>query len=357
MDMYAKGRSSIADDEEPAETNKKRLAEYVVPDLPPRVIMDLAITCNLRCSMCLVWGSEDENAVDSVKGAMALKEAQRVLQQLESNKPLIHPALWGEPLLAPHFREVVQDAKERGMPVALNTNGLALSDSLLRFIIEVGVDSIMFSVDAVTKETLKTVRGVDKLAKIERAVKRLLDARGEARVPRIGVSFTIQDANRHEEAAFVKRWAHVVDVIRIGHVFNEGRFQDIPEPKKRKPCQALYLTMPIHNDGTVTVCCLDSFRQTNLGNVFEDGVEAVWRGEKFEEIRRLHEEGRFDEVPVCRDCNGWIVYDYEEEVKDGLLIRRSPNYTYYNKIDRLDNWGGTLLGGHSAVADGVTETV
>ena len=35
-----------------------------------------------------------------------------------------------------------------------------------------------------------------------------------------------------------------------------------------------------------------------------------------------------------------------EEVRDGILVRRSPQFTYYNKIDRLRNWKGALLGGH-----------
>ena len=39
-------------------------------------------------------------------------------------------------------------------------------------------------------------------------------------------------------------------------------------------------------------------------------------------------------------------YEYEEEVRDGLLIRRSPEYVYYNTINRIGNWKGSLLGGH-----------
>jgi len=34
-------------------------------------------------------------------------------------------------------------------------------------------------------------------------------------------------------------------------------------------------------------------------------------------------------------------------VRDGLFIRRSPEFTYYNRIDRLENWKGRLLGGHT----------
>lgn len=296
--------------------------------------------------MCPVWGSADEGAIDSVRGVMDLESSRKLLDELEEVQPLIHPALYGEPLLAPHFKEVTAIAKEKGMPVAINTNGLALPDSLIEFLIEQEVDSVMFSIDATTKETLRVVRGVDKLDKIKHAIDRMLKARGGREFPRIGVSFTCQEENQHELEDFVAYWPKIVDVVRIGNVFKDGHFQNIPTPKVRKACPVLYKTMPIHNDGTVTICCLDSFRETNMGNVFEEGVRAVWQGEKFQNVRRLHEEGRWDEVPICKDCNGWSQYDYEEEIDGDILIRRSPEFTYYNRIERLGNWSGTLMGGH-----------
>ena len=96
----------------------------------------------------------------------------------------------------------------------------------------------------------------------------------------------------------------------------------------------------MHNDGAVTICCLDGFKTTNVGNVFDEGVKAVWNGEEFAKVRYYHETGQWDKVPFCTNCNGWAQYEYEEEVRDGLLIRRSPEFTYYNRIERLKNWKG-----------------
>lgn len=319
-----------------------------VPDLPPRVLLDLATKCNLRCPMCPVWGSEDNNAIDSVVGVMDLRAARKMLDELAPAQPMVQPSIYGEPTLAPKIRERIADLKSRGMPVAMNTNGLTLSDDLARFFVEQEVDSVMVSIDSVTKETLKKIRGIDKLEKIENTVFRLLKARGNAQRPRIGVSFTIQDNNRHELDAFVRRWVGVVDVVRTCPIFENGTFQGVDEPAERLPCPAMYKTMPVHNDGQVTICCLDGFKETNVGNVFKDGVAAVWQGEAFAKIRYFHETGQWDKVPFCKSCNGWAQYEYEEEVRDGILIRHSPQFTYYNKIERLSNWQGQLLGGHDA---------
>jgi MoaA/NifB/PqqE/SkfB family radical SAM enzyme len=328
-----------------------------VSELPERVLIDYATKCNLRCPMCPVWGSEDENAIDSVKGLMDAEASKKLLDDIAPARPLVQPNMYGEPLLVPDLRERLREMKSRGIAIAFNTNGLTLDDDLARFMVEIELDSISFSIDSVTRETLQKIRGVDKLEKIEAAVFRMLAARGSRDLPRISVSFTLQDKNRHEEAAFVERWSGLVDCVRVNLLFENGTFPDMKPPEKRLPCPTLYKTLPVHNDGTVTICCLDGFKSTNVGNVFEKGAKAIWNGEELAKVRYYHETGQWDKVPFCKNCNGWAQYEYEEEVRDGLLIRRSPEFTYYNRIDRLKNWKGQLLGGHDEPPAGLVEIV
>src|SRR5438128_1318861 len=200
-----------------------------VPEFPERLLVDFATRCNLRCPMCPVWGSDDERAIDEVRGIMDLAAARRMLDEVMGARPMVAPSVYGEPLLIPDLRSV---------------------------------------------------------------------------------------------------------------------FTQIDAPVDRRPCPAIYKTLPVHNDGTVRLCCLDGFRATAMGNIFTDGVKTVWQGEEFAKARYYHETGQWDKVPFCKPCNGWVQYDYEEEIRDGILVRRSPQFTYYNKIDRLKNWKGSLLGGH-----------
>lgn len=317
-----------------------------VTDLPERLLIDFATKCNLRCPMCPVWGSEDNEAIDAVKGIMSLDNSKKIIQEIEVTQPLVQPNLYGEPLLVPGIRDRLADMKQRGIVVAMNTNGLTLDDDLAQFFVDIKLDAISFSIDATTRETLKKVRGIDKIEKIEAAVFRMLRMRGDKEFPRISVSFTSQDANRHEEKQFIERWSGMVDCVRIGLFYENGTFPDMIETGNRQPCPTLYKTMPIHNDGTVTICCLDGFKETNVGNVFQEGVKAVWQGEEFAKIRYYHETGQWDKVPFCEKCNGWAQYEFETEQRDGLLIRKSPEYTYYNRLERLGNWQGKLLGAH-----------
>ena len=326
------------------------------PELPPRIIMDLRTDCNLKCPMCIVHGQTDDPRLKAwLRRDMDIDKARKALDEVMAVKPMIMPSLWSEPLLVRDFKEHVRNIKERGMTLAMNTNGLTLTEDMARFLVDMKVDAISFSIDSVTKETLKKVRGIDKLEKLHAAVDRMLSARGDAQLPRIGVSFTVQPANQHEREDFVKFWARKVDFVRVGELFEDGHFPNVTIEGPRKPCPALYSTMAIHANGNVSYCCLDGFGETNVGNVFEEGVGAVWQGEKLNAVRQYHETGQWDKVPFCKGCERWAAYGFEEEIRDDLLIRKSPEYTYYNSLERLDNWSENLLGTHKDPKESVRE--
>ena len=104
-----------------------------VSEMPERLLIDYATRCNLRCHMCPVWGLEDDNAIDNVKGIMNVDAARRMLDEFISEQPMVAPSIYGEPLLIPNLREVITDLKRRGIAVAMNTNGLTLTEDIAAF--------------------------------------------------------------------------------------------------------------------------------------------------------------------------------------------------------------------------------
>ncbi len=331
---------------------KKRMestpAPLPVPDFPPRLLVDVqGGYCNLKCPKCWVHGPDDNESLRALRGRMSLEDARKILDEVMAAKPAFQPNMWTEPLLAKNFKEHMRAVKERGIPASFNTNGLLLDDEMAAFLVEIKLDSIFISIDATKKETLMKTRGTDKLDEIEKAVFTMLKARGEGTIPRVGVSFTEEAANFAEREEFIAKWLPHVDVIRIGERYeDEGRVKRVPLPEHRTPCGALYDTMAVQFNGNVSLCCLDGFHQTNVGNVIKDGVHAVWHGEELTKVRHYHETGQWDKVPFCKNCNVWAKYDYEETIRDGVLIRSSPLMTYYNRVDKLDTWKEENRAGH-----------
>ena len=40
-----------------------------------------------------------------------------------------------------------------------------------------------------------------------------------------------------------------------------------------------------------------------LGHLDDQTIEEVYNGEKYQELRKAHEEERFDDIPYCKDCD------------------------------------------------------
>jgi radical SAM protein with 4Fe4S-binding SPASM domain len=277
---------------------------------------------------------------------MNVENARLVLDELMAAKPLVMPGMWSEPTMNPNFKAHITQMKERGLTVAMNTNGLKVNADMAQFLVDVKFDSVFFSVDATTPETLQKVRGITRLDLLHQAVERLMTTRGDKPNPRIGVSMTLQPSNRHERDEFVAFWTKKVDVVRIGEIYEQGKFSGFNASGARVPCQSLYTTLAVNTNGNVSLCCLDGFNEYSMGNVFKDGVKGVWHGPKLTAMRKLHERGQWDKIPICKTCDRWSSYQYEDIVKDDLLIRRTAEYTYYNRIDRLTNWHKELHGTH-----------
>jgi len=311
-----------------------------IPDIPKRLLLGLNDGyCNLKCPGCYVHGANDGQAVKQLRGDMPFDEACKIFEEVKDRGIFLSPVLWSEPLLIKDLHKYVRVMKERGLHTFINTNGLLLTEELAQFFVSAQIHTIFVSIDAMTGKTLKKVRGIADLDKIQEAVFRMLRVREDRIAPRIGVSFVESKMNTNERDDFVSYWLQYVDVVRVNDVYeadNKVRKSDLPQ--KRVPCGSLYDTMAINHKGDVPICCLDSFNVTNMGNVFREGVKNVWHGERFQEARYYHEIGQYEKIPFCKNCDVWSHYLIEETESDGILIRKSPIMTYYNRIDRLFTW-------------------
>lgn len=307
---------------------------------PNRVLMDLSSDCNLKCPMCVVHGSTDDPKVNEIiKKNMKVIDAKKILDEIEGHTDFIGPGLWSEPLMGRDILMHLLSMKRRGFKISMNSNGLLLNKKMANSLVEIDVDSITVSIDASTNETLSKIRGVEKLEKIEAHVQQLIHIRGEKTSPRIGVSFTKQPENEHEVDEFVEKWVKITDFVRVGEIFVEGKFPHMNiNHHQRKPCAELYETMTIHTNGDVSICCLDGFKDVIVGNAVETSVKDVWQGEPLNKIRQHHENEEWDKVPFCKNCDRWASSQFKERQEGNLLIRTSAEFTFYNRLDKLNSW-------------------
>lgn len=342
-----------------------------VPDMPLIVRLELTNTCNLSCPHCRHHSEEKrlpENYAEYYKTESSITNEQvdLIFNEVAEYKPSVTLNVANEPLIAPSFKYAVEVVKGKGLSGTFNSNGIALTPEMSKFLVDEEYDSVNISIDAYTPETLKKARGISTLNKLVRNVERLVEIRGDKKYPRVGVTFVVTDYNSHEVDDFLNFWKERVDVIRLsGYITDKqpdisilpGVSTEVLE--NRVPCKQIFRDIVIRANGDVTPCVITSEEPSLvMGNIFKDGgIRGVWHGKKFTEWRELHNSGRWDEIPYCKTCDYWIeTFDIKEKVEDGFLIRTPSPYTvFYNVIDRMGNWDKDQL--HDRQSLGKDESV
>lgn len=98
----------------------------------------------------------------------------------------------------------------------------------------------------------------------------------------------------------------------------------------RMPCPGLWKTPVIRWDGELMACCADVDNEIAIGSLRDEPFDALWFGERMTELRLLHIQGRFEEIPKCWACGGINFYKMEPgEVRE-----------YLDEVGRADLYDG-----------------
>jgi MoaA/NifB/PqqE/SkfB family radical SAM enzyme len=279
---------------------------------PVDLALELASGCNLRCVMCPV--------PTTARPATLMPEEifRRAVDEAARERGFIlFPSGFGESLLHPKWEELLAYALERGIsPIVLLTNGMLLNERNVGRLLDLAIDVVMVSIDGVDPETYAKVRVRGDLTTVEANVRRLLERRGSAPKPKLALRIIRMRETEAQIDAFFDRWRPFLgpaDGILINE-FNDwaGKVEDrsvLPATAarpRRGPCRMLWTNLSVHADGKVSACCYDSEDDLIVGNLAAgDTLAGIWRGDPLARLRRLHREGRFEALPICRACTHW----------------------------------------------------
>ncbi|RMF51592.1 MAG: radical SAM protein [Chloroflexota bacterium] len=153
----------------------------------PLLVLYLTDGCNSRCLSCAIWHAPRRN--------MPLALALRLAEEAAA-LGLRHVLLsGGEAMQHPHWAEIAQAFRKRGVHVGLLTNGLLLKKQAEQVIAH--IDQLTLSLDAATPELYAHIRGVDALPHILEGMARIAP-----HVPII-TRTTVQRANFRQLSAIV----------------------------------------------------------------------------------------------------------------------------------------------------------
>jgi MoaA/NifB/PqqE/SkfB family radical SAM enzyme len=342
--------------------NARRLAGEALgrPFIGPRTVsLEVTHGCNLRCAFCESHGPTIEKPITARRvyaggrRTMDLATVTRLARDLRrEGTTLIELSGKGEPTTHPQFVQFVNAIKDAGLECALVTNGTTAPPDLVATMIARGFDRLTVSLNAGSPEVYARVNGRDELW--DRAVgflRATMEGRRAAgtmlpwtRVSHVVCKENVADMDNMVRVAVDLGVDEVVwcvlgelpttrhlrldpdDVGRVrervpvwvrqfsdaGIVHNLATFaRELtlrPEgaavqqnPLQRAiPCYEAWRFSVIGPDGAAVPCCY--CEEEVLGNIVEDGFRAVWRGAKYQDLRRrmlsMPKTGR----PICGEC-------------------------------------------------------
>ncbi|MFA6382302.1 MAG: radical SAM/SPASM domain-containing protein [Candidatus Buchananbacteria bacterium] len=279
-------------------------------DFPTHLFIESTSACNLSCKMC------PRTEGNTLIGNMDFEIFKKIIDEAKNYGPrsfCLH--LFGEPLLAPNLIEMIKYIKAANLnnTILLTTNATLLTGEKARALVKYQVDKIAISFTSPDPKTYFEKTGVDKLAIVEKNINNLIMVKEENKSnnPLIFLRMIVAKDTSDQTKDFIKKWKNKKVIAELREMHNYGgniKESNIKNQKKRYPCYHLWLSPAIHWNGDVSICCDDYARKALLGNIKNQPLYEIWNGQKISHYRKLHLQGKYNQMPICGDCDVWNIY-------------------------------------------------
>lgn len=289
------------------------------PPLPKNLNIELNNTCNQKCVFCSFHGKYSKCKLKpAVMEAEFAKKLLLRAKELGIGQKEVGFYLAGEPFCYPRLTEIIAYAKELGYGYTfLTTNGALANPDKLKEIIDAGLDSIRFSVNAADKDTYKELHGTDDFDNVLDNIKFLhqyINEKGIKVATSLSCVITKKTLGIQKDVRelFDK---YVDDILFIPVTL--GRLVDLPEVREQYEvinddeleinenavCPVLFDTMYINALGQVAPCCNAYDYDLSFYDVKQDlDLKKAWYSEGYLKYREVFLKHKSYEGTICGSC-------------------------------------------------------
>lgn len=283
----------------------------LTPPFPKTALFELTNWCNHACVFCTNPRMvRKHGALDLELYKKTVKEA--VALGLEE----VGLYTTGEPFFTKNLDEFVAAAKQAGVRyVYVTTNGALATPDRVVPVIEAGLSSIKFSVNAGSRETYKLVHGRDDFEKVLANIKFISEYR-KTHAPHLKMmaSSVVTRFTAHEKEKLKQLLLPFVDDIgfypvggqggqnldQLEFLKNEG-IELFPEAGKANPCAMLWNRVHITCEGFLNLCCIDYENALTYADLRKSSLKEAWHNQVVQEMRKRHQEQKL-EGTLCHQC-------------------------------------------------------
>lgn len=270
--------------------------------------------CTAKCSMCTIKKWSRKRLI------MSDETFEKILKKFHPYKEKIDFLslfFCGEPLLDKTICNKIKIAKELEFSgIGFSTNATELKKEISENIIKAGLDTIIFSIDGIDKQTHENIRVDTNFDCVVTNVKNFIKIRNEINGnTRIIIRFIRQESNKEQWPTFLKNWALLLnkdigdDILKFDVHNWGGELEEYDKKDSNKKllekeliCHDIFEKMVIYTNGNVGLCCIDANGFYDIGNVIDNDPIEIYNSQIFKHHRNLMKEGKISELEHCRNC-------------------------------------------------------
>jgi len=290
------------------------------PSFPYLLDVELTNHCNLRCIFC------GQQAMTRNKGFMSEEIFKKVINECSKYKTPVRLIRWGEPFLHPKIIDFCRYVKSKGLILHVTTNGLTIKEDDMKSLLELELDSMIFSFQGSTKEQYEIMRNNNRHDELRENVLKMVKIRGDKDKPFIHISSTVANDTKEQIKTFVDYWGHIVDSVGIGNTHLSRlsthqiksletitKLEALKEQetlkKCYKPCMEVYQKLSVDWDGKVTCCNSDFDNFMTVGDLAESSIFDIWnKSKELKVFREILNKNLHRSLSLCSTC----YHTYEE---------------------------------------------
>ena len=279
--------------------------QHLIDKYPPYVQIEPSSICNYRCKFCYQTDSSFTAKKSGYMGTMTANDYKKIIDMLQGKVEFISLASRGEPSICKELPEMLAYSKDKFLNLKINTNASMMTEDLAHALLNGGAKTIVFSIDAHSRELYEEFRVNGKFERLKRSLnlfKKIREdhyRRDDSIVRISGVYIDErQDMNLMHQA-----WGEYVDQITFVK-YNPWENVYISEKTDiSEACSDLWRRIFIWQDGTIN-CCDTDYKSTLMsGSCLDSDLSSIWLSKQYIKLRNQHLEGLRERCSPCDRCS------------------------------------------------------
>ncbi len=313
---------------------KRTYLKDILPlEMPIMLQMFPVYACNFKCEFCIHALDKDQHGYISYEVFMDMELYKKAINDIKATGiklKMLRFAAIGEPLLHKNIADMIKYAVDMEVAdsVDIVTNASLLTRELSDALIDAKLSRLRISIEGLSSEDYKErcSNSVD-FNKLVENIQYFYKNKTNTTVYVKIIDYMLKDDEQHKK--FHEIFEPICDSIAIEHLtptieeidydtISDGmdldKGQNSDTLLDARVCPQGFYMMQINPDGKVVPCCNMKYPAV-LGDIKENTVQEVWKGEEFNEFRRNSLCSRATASGVCASCT---LYKYGMHKEDNI---------------------------------------